>query len=84
MAGVVTRAILGIQAGALDGALPGGLSDGEVELPEVHQASGIVSVQLAVGVGEALARLRARAFADGTTVGLVATEIVARRLHLCL
>lgn len=84
MAGVVTRAILGIQAGALDGALTGGVSDGEVELAEVHQASGIISVQLAVGVGEALARLRARAFADGTTVGLVATEIVARRLHLSL
>ena len=83
MAGVVTRAILGIQAGSIDGVLAAGLADGQAaHADQVHQASGMVSVQLDIGVGEALARLRARAFRDETTVGLVAVEIVARRMRL--
>ncbi|MGH9093662.1 MAG: ANTAR domain-containing protein [Acidimicrobiales bacterium] len=81
MAEVITRAVLGMQVGAEDGSLAAELSDGEILHAEVHQASGMVSVQLDIGVGEALARLRARAFAEGTTVRLVSIEIVARRLR---
>jgi len=40
----------------------------------------MVSVQLAVGVGEALVRLRARAFADGTQLTAIAADVIARRL----
>lgn len=45
----------------------------------VHQAAGMISVQLGVSPAEALVRLRARAFAADTTVDTVAAEIVARR-----
>ena len=47
----------------------------------VHQAAGMVSVQLGVSLAEALVRLRARAFADDATVDAVAAEVVARRLR---
>jgi GAF domain len=48
---------------------------------EVHQASGMVSVQLGVGIGEALVRLRAHAFAEGRPLADVAADVVARRLR---
>lgn len=41
----------------------------------------MVSVQLEVGVGEALARLRARAYADGIVLAVIAAEVVALRLR---
>jgi hypothetical protein len=49
---------------------------------EVHQASGVVSVQLGITVGAALAVLRAHAFAEGSTLAEVATQVVDRRLKL--
>ncbi|MDQ2729050.1 MAG: ANTAR domain-containing protein [Actinomycetota bacterium] len=82
LAGIVTGAVLAMQAGASDGGLASGLANGGVYHAEVHQASGIVSVQLDIGVGEALVRLRARAFAEGRTVAEVAVDIVSRHLHL--
>lgn len=54
MAGVLIRAILGVQAGALDAALGVGLYDIGGDSAGVHQASGMVSAQLDIGVGEAL------------------------------
>ena len=44
---------------------------------EVHRATGILMVQRGVGAGEALARLRADAFARGLTVTDLAHRIVA-------
>jgi hypothetical protein len=82
MAGVATRSILDLQAGASDGALAAGLASGHVDHADVHQASGMISVQLDIGVGEALARLRAHAFAEGRDVHHVAREVLARRLRL--
>ena len=49
---------------------------------EVHQASGVVSVQLKIPVGAALAVLRARAFADDMSLAEVATEVIEHRLQL--
>lgn len=49
---------------------------------EVHQATGMISVQLGIGVELALARLRAHAFATGRPLPEVAVEVVARRLRL--
>jgi hypothetical protein len=76
---------LGLLLDAASGAsgLPGygpldGLSDSRAV---VYQATGMISVQLGVGLEEALARLRARAFAGGTAVGDVAAEVVSRRLR---
>jgi AmiR/NasT family two-component response regulator len=49
---------------------------------EVYQATGMVMVQLGVGPAEALARLRAHAFAQGLTASQVAWSIVERELSL--
>ncbi len=50
--------------------------------PEVHQASGMVMVQLNVPIEEALARLRAYSFAEGLPLKDVARAVVSRRLRL--
>lgn len=47
---------------------------------EVHQATGIILVQLGVSATEALSRLQAHAFASGHTLEYVAHEVVARRI----
>lgn len=47
----------------------------------VHQAAGMISVQLDVSLEEALLALRARAFADGRGIVTVASEVVARTLR---
>ena len=44
---------------------------------EVHQATGVVSVQAGVRVAEALVMLRARAYADQRPVGDVAHDVLA-------
>lgn len=49
--------------------------------PEAHQATGMISVQLGVSVGEAFIRLRARAFAEGRPLSELATDVVARRIR---
>jgi len=48
----------------------------------VHNASGMVSEQLGVGVGEALLRLRAIAFATERRVAEVARDVVDRRMRI--
>jgi hypothetical protein len=81
LAGVAARAVLAMQAQAPPGALAPEL-DGEGNFRfVVHQASGMVAVQLGVGVGEALVRLRAYAFANNRLVTEVADDLVGRRLR---
>jgi hypothetical protein len=46
----------------------------------VHQATGMVVAQLAVGVEDAMALLRAHAFAHGATLGEIAEQVLARDL----
>jgi len=48
---------------------------------EVHQATGMISVQLGVSLAEALARLRAHAYGNDRPIAQVATDVVARRLR---
>jgi len=48
---------------------------------EVHQATGMISVQLGVSLAEALLRLRSYAYADGRSIAEVASDVVARRLR---
>jgi hypothetical protein len=50
--------------------------------PEVHQAVGATMVHLDVGPRDAFARICAHAFATNTPIGVVATEIVTRKLRL--
>jgi hypothetical protein len=49
---------------------------------QVHQATGMTSVHLGVSLGEALALLRAHAFAADRFLADVADDVVARRLRL--
>jgi hypothetical protein len=58
-----------------DGALP------TTYRPEVHQATGMISVQLDVPLAEALVRLRAHAYGDDRPIAEVAADVVARRLR---
>lgn len=47
----------------------------------VAQATGMISVQLSVGVAEALVRLRGYAYGNHRSIGEVAADVVARRLR---
>ena len=47
---------------------------------EVHQATGMVSIQLDISAPEALARMRAHAFVHDRLLIDVARDVVARRL----
>jgi hypothetical protein len=77
-ADAVLTLLLNDRAGAGARALPAGsLALG----PEIHQAAGMVSVQLDCGVDEALVRLRAYAFAYDVPVTQVAHRVVERRLR---
>jgi hypothetical protein len=47
---------------------------------EVHQATGMITIQLGIDLAEALLRLRAHAYTTGQTVSAVAADVVNRRL----
>ncbi len=49
---------------------------------QVHQAAGMVTVQLGVPIDQALLRMRATAYAEGQTVDQLADAIVRRRRRL--
>jgi hypothetical protein len=51
---------------------------------QVHQATGMVKVQLGVTIEEAFLMLRARAFAAGRPVAEVARDVVERRLRFSM
>lgn len=81
VAEVATARVLG-QAAAIP---PGSLSDLMATIADsraiVHQATGVVAVQLDVSLDSGLVALRARAFADGRRVQDVAADVVERRLR---
>lgn len=58
------------------------LSGLATEHDQVYQATGMIMAQLGVGTDEALARLRAHAFAHGRTALDVGRDVVAHRLRL--
>ena len=61
---------------------PGGyVADAFDRRAVVHQAAGMISVQLAIDVPAALVRLRAHAFVAGRSILDVAADVVARRLR---
>ena len=49
---------------------------------EVHQATGMVAVQLGIPMDEAFVRLRAHAYLSSRLIGEVADDVIARRLRL--
>lgn len=80
VAGIVAHAVIALQAETEPGALDSDLAARENVGATLHQAAGMVSVQLGVNVGEALVRIRAHAFAEDRRLGDVAADVVARRL----
>ncbi|MDQ2586778.1 GAF and ANTAR domain-containing protein [Saccharothrix yanglingensis] len=72
------RLLLDEQAGLLaEGAVDGDVLP--LHNPRVHQATGMVAAQLDVGMADAFAHLRARAFAEQVSLGELAADVVARR-----
>jgi hypothetical protein len=71
-----------LQAGRPPDELDQAFTDSLSNSVEVHQASGIVSVQLGITVAAALAVLRARAFSEGASLADIATQVTQHRLKL--
>jgi hypothetical protein len=77
---IVTDAVLSLQ-GTPDGVeLSTLLEPSGTDRLVVHQACGMVSVQLDVSIADALATLRAAAFRSGRPINEVAIDVVGRRL----
>ncbi len=82
LANVAARWVLEAQSGAPAGAIARELEIGADFHYIVHNAAGMVSVQLGVTVTEALIRLRAYAFSSDRLLADVARDVVARTLRL--
>ncbi|MBT3152675.1 GAF and ANTAR domain-containing protein [Streptomyces sp. CHD11] len=78
VAGVMTVALMDLPHGPPDGDGPW-LSGLAADHDRVHQAVGMIMVQLGIGADEALARLRGDAFAHGRTALEVALDVVFHR-----
>jgi hypothetical protein len=65
-----------------DGDMPEGVGDAMAPRMVVYQAQGMLTVDLGVGLAEAMARLRAHAFVEGRPLADVARDIVEGRLRL--
>lgn len=74
--------MMAMQEAAAPGTLTSAIDDMADYRAVVHQAVGMISVQLGVSVDEALVALRARAFQTGIAIGDLATDVVARRARL--
>ena len=82
MADVTAKAVLAINAEAPPGTIAADLEVGANLQLVVHQAAGMVSVQLGISVGDALVRLRAHAFRASRPLGDVADDVVAETIAL--
>jgi GAF domain len=71
-ADVATTVLLHLQADGADG--PIALLE---DRAEVHQATGVISVQASVGLGQALSLLRARAYAAERPITAVARDVLS-------
>jgi GAF domain-containing protein len=81
MADVAARWVLDAQNAAPPDSVPAQLEDGADFHFAVHNAAGIVSVQLGIAVSEALVRLRAHAFSHDRLLTDVAQDVIARTLR---
>lgn len=81
VANAATGLVSAMQSDLQLGDLHGMLEDVVARRAVVHQATGVVAVQLDVGVEDALVVLRSRAFRMGIGVGELASEIMAGRVR---
>ncbi len=70
------------QAGAAAGRLASGMDEVFENRSELHQAQGMVMVQMGISLSEALALMRAYAYANDVDLNDLARDIVARRVRL--
>ncbi|MBI5157543.1 MAG: ANTAR domain-containing protein [Acidimicrobiia bacterium] len=82
VAEALVRSMLTIQSGSGPDVLARELIDVDAHRAEVHQATGMVAVQLGIAITDAALRLRAFAYASGRSVAAVARDIVDRRVRL--
>ena len=82
VAHVASRIVLGWQSVAGPGSLAWQLEHVPTHRAVVHQAAGMVSVQAAVAIPDAVVMLRAYAFAEDRPISEVATDIVSGALRL--
>lgn len=82
IADVTARWVLEAQAGAPPDGVAAELELGADFHFAVHNAAGMVSVQLGISVTEALIRLRAFAFSNDRLLADVAQDVIARRVRL--
>jgi hypothetical protein len=80
VAELVAHSVIGLQADAPPGALAPALADVPFRA-QVHQATGMISAQLGVGMAEALVRLRGAAYTEDLPIDEVAGRVLARRLR---
>jgi GAF domain/ANTAR domain len=78
---VAVTTLLDGQADARPGTAADGLDEAIDNRAELFQAQGMVMVQLGVSLTEALARMRAHAYAANRTLADLARDVVARRLR---
>ncbi|MCZ4103688.1 MULTISPECIES: ANTAR domain-containing protein [Streptomyces] len=57
-------------------------SSHDLQQAVVHQATGMISVQLSVPLPQALLRLRGHAYSSGRSITDISQDILARRLRL--
>ncbi len=81
MAEIAAQAVLVMQATAEPGQLALELEESSDFRYLVHQAVGMVAIQLGVSVALALVRLRAHAFGNGRSLTDVARDVVSRELR---
>lgn len=81
MADITAQALLLLQANAEPGMLSAELERSADLQFVVHQAAGMVAVQLSMSVGHAMARLRGHAFGNERHLADVARDVVARELR---
>lgn len=84
LADVAAYLILGAQAAVTTDAMITEMEGGFARLVPIHQATGILMVQLGVDVNEALVRLRARAFVDGVALLTLAGLVVSHEVEFTL
>jgi hypothetical protein len=77
---VAVTTLLDGQSAAGPGTAVDGLDESMDRRAELFQAQGMVMVQLGIPIADALARMRAYAYAENRTLAAVARDIVARRL----
>ena len=82
IAEMAARWVLESQAGAPPDAIPTELEIGSDFHFAVHNAAGMISVQLEISVTEALIRLRAYAFTTNRLISDVAQDVITRALRL--